>query len=99
LQAAIEDCNKVLQSWPNDAATYDSRGLIRLKMGQADAAIDDFSSALRVDPKLASALYGRGLARLRNGDKAGADADISAAKTIQAGIDDDFARYGVRVTN
>jgi Flp pilus assembly protein TadD len=89
----------VLQSWPNDAATHDSRGLIRLKMGQADAAIDDFSSALRVDPKLASALYGRGLARLKNGDKAGADADISAAKTIQAGIDDDFARYGVRVTN
>ena len=23
LQAALEDCNKVLQSWPNDAATYD----------------------------------------------------------------------------
>ena len=64
-------------------------------MGQADAAIDDFSSALRVDPKLASALYGRGLARLKNGDKAGGDADISAAKTIQAGIGDDFVRYGV----
>ena len=24
LQAALEDCNRVLQSWPNDAATYDS---------------------------------------------------------------------------
>jgi len=65
----------------------------------ADAAINDFSSALRVDPKLASALYGRGLARLKNGDKAGGDADISAAKAIQAGIDDDFMRYGVRVSN
>jgi tetratricopeptide (TPR) repeat protein len=96
LQAALEDCNKVLQSWPNDAATYDSRGLIHLKMGQAGAAIDDFSSALRADPKLATALYGRGLARLRNGDKAGGDADISAAKIIHAGIDDDFMRYGVR---
>ena len=68
-------------------------------MGQAGAAIDDFSSALRLDPKLASALYGRGLARIKNGDKAGGDADISAAKTIHAGIDDDFTRYGVRVTN
>jgi hypothetical protein len=68
-------------------------------MGQADEAIGDFSSALRFDPKLASALYGRGLARLKNGDKAGGDADISAAKTIRAGIDDDFARYGVRVNN
>jgi tetratricopeptide (TPR) repeat protein len=89
----------VLQSWPNDAATYDSRGLIHLKTGKADAAINDFSSALRVDPKLASALYGRGLARLKNGDKAGGDADISAAKAIQAGIDDDFMRYGVGVSN
>ena len=35
LQAALEDCNKALQSGPNDAATYDSRGLIHLKMGQA----------------------------------------------------------------
>jgi tetratricopeptide (TPR) repeat protein len=99
LQAALDDCNKVLQSWPNDAATYDSRGLIHLKMGRADAAIDDFSSALRFEPKLASALYGRGLARLRNGDKAGGDADISAARTIHAGLDDDFIRYGVRDSN
>jgi hypothetical protein len=65
-------------------------------MGQANVAIDDYSAALRLDPKLASALYGRGLARLRNGDHVGGDADMSAAKTIAAGIGDDFARYGVR---
>ncbi|MCA6115658.1 tetratricopeptide repeat protein [Bradyrhizobium sp. WSM 1738] len=99
LQTALEDCNKVLQSWPNDAATYDSRALIHLKMGREAAAIEDFSAALRFDPKLASALYGRGLARLKRGDKTGGDADISAAKMIQAGIDDDFARYGVRAAN
>src|SRR5207248_1257061 len=95
LQAALEDCNKALQSEPNNAATYDSRGLIYLKMGQLGAAIDDYSSALRFDPKLASALYGRGLARLKQGDKAGST-DISAAKTIQAKIGEDFTRYGVR---
>ena len=67
-----------------DAATYDSRGLIHLKMGQFDTAIDDYNSALRSEPKLASALYGRGLAKLKNGDVAGSKADISAAKTIQA---------------
>jgi tetratricopeptide (TPR) repeat protein len=96
LEVALEACNKALQSGLNKAATYDSLGLIRLKMDQPGAAIDDYSSALRIDPKLASALYGRGLARLRNGDQAGSDADISAAKTIAAGIGDDFARYGVR---
>ena len=95
LQAALEDCNRALQG-ATDAATYDSRGLIYLKMGQLGAAIDDYSSALRSDPKLASAFYGRGLAKLKTGDKAGGDADILAAKTIQANIGDDFARYGVR---
>jgi hypothetical protein len=68
-------------------------------MDQFGAALDDFSAALRFDPKLASALYGRGLARLKSGDKAGGNADISAAKEIQAGIDGDFARYGVRAGN
>jgi tetratricopeptide (TPR) repeat protein len=95
LQAALEDCNKALQSRPDNAATHDSRGLIYLKMGQLDAAIDDYDSALRLDPTLANALYGRGLAKSRKGDKAGSDADISAAKTIQGRIGDSFARYGV----
>jgi tetratricopeptide (TPR) repeat protein len=95
LQAALEDCNKALQSDSSNAATYDSRGLIYLKTGQVAAAIDDYSSALGFDPKLASALYGRGLAKLKQGDKVGSDADISAAKTIQDNIGDDFTRYGV----
>jgi len=95
LQAALEDCNRALQGAPN-AATYDSRGLIYLKMGQLAAAVEDYSSALRSDPRLASALYGRGLAELKTGDRAGGDADISAAKAIQPNIGDDFTRYGVR---
>jgi tetratricopeptide (TPR) repeat protein len=99
LQAALEDCNKAVQSWPNNAATYDSRGLIYLKMGQPGAAIADYSSALRFDPKLASALYGRGLAKLKNGDIAGSKDDLSAARAMQARIDDDFTRYGVRGTD
>jgi tetratricopeptide (TPR) repeat protein len=94
LQAALGDCNKALQSGLNNAATYDSRGLIYLKMGQFDAAIDDYNSALRFDPGQASALYGRGLAKLRRGDNAGGDADVSAAKGIQPNIGTDFTRYG-----
>ena len=65
-------------------------------MGQFDSAIDDYNSALRFEPKLASALYGRGLAKRKKGDSSGADADIAAAKTIEAKIGNDFARYGVQ---
>ncbi|WP_347336619.1 tetratricopeptide repeat protein [Bradyrhizobium macuxiense] len=102
LRAALEDCNKALQSnsssaaAASNAATYDSRGLIYLKMGQTSAAVEDYSSALRLDPKLASAFYGRGLAELKRGDHAHGDADISKAKAIRGNIADDFARYGVR---
>ena len=81
---------------PNDAAAYDSRGLIYLKMGQFDSAIDDYSSALRFQPKLASALYGRGLAKLKKGDASGGNADIAAAGAIEAKIDAQFAHYGVQ---
>jgi tetratricopeptide (TPR) repeat protein len=80
---------------PNVAATFDSRGLIYLKMGQWDSAIDDYSSALGVDPRLASSLYGRGLARLNKGDTSDGNADIAEAKAIEANIVQDFARYGV----
>ena len=45
LQGALEDCAKALQSEPESAAAYDSRGLIYLKMGQLAAAIDRFNAA------------------------------------------------------
>ena len=38
LQAALDDCNKALQSEPNDDAAYDSRGLIHLKINPITAA-------------------------------------------------------------
>ena len=81
---------------PNVAATFDSRGLTYLKLGQWELAIADYNLALRLDPKLASALYGRGFAKAKSGDPAGGDADIAAAKTSTQKIADDFARYGLR---
>jgi tetratricopeptide (TPR) repeat protein len=96
LQTALQACNKALQSGLNSAAAHDSLGLIHLKLDQPGAAIDHYSAALRLDPRLASALYGRGLARLKSGERAASEADIAAAKTMAAGIGDDFARYGVR---
>jgi tetratricopeptide (TPR) repeat protein len=96
LQQALEDCNKALQARAN-AAAYDSRGLIHLKMGQFGAAVDDYGSALQFDAKLASALYGRGLAKLKQGDKVGGETDLAAARAIQANIGDEFGRYGVRL--
>ena len=81
---------------PNVAATFDSRGLIYLKLGEWDSAITDYSSALRLDPKLASALYGRGLAKLKKRETIEGNADVAAAKELAANIAEEFVHYGVQ---
>jgi tetratricopeptide (TPR) repeat protein len=95
LKPALADCNEALRLMPNNAATLDSRGFIFLKMTQFDAAVSDYDAALRIEPNLAFALYGRGLARLKNEDASG-ESDLAAAKTLQADIAEEYARYGVQ---
>jgi tetratricopeptide (TPR) repeat protein len=96
MQQALVDCNESLRLVPNDPNALDSRGFAYLKSGQLDAAIADYDSVLKLRPKTASSLYGRGVAKLKKGDGSGGNSDIAAAKAIQANIDDEFARAGVK---
>jgi hypothetical protein len=48
-----------------------------------------------MNPVMASALYGRGLAKWRTGDTASALEDMNAAKSIQADVGGQFAKWGV----
>jgi tetratricopeptide (TPR) repeat protein len=96
MQQALADCNESLRLVPNDPNALDSRGFAYLKSGQLDAAIADYDSVLKLRPKTASSLYGRGVAKLNKGDGSGGNSDIAAAKAIQANIDDEFARAGVK---
>ena len=96
MQQALADCNESLRLVPNDANALDSRGFAYLKFGQWDAAITDYDSVLKLYPKTASSLYGRGVAKLKKGDSSGGNSDIAAAKAIQANIDEEFARDGVK---
>ena len=96
MQQALADCNESLRLVPNDANALDSRGFAYLKSGQLDAAITDYDSVLKCHPKTASSLYGRGVAKLKKGDSSGGNSDIAAAKAIQANIDKEFARDGVK---
>ena len=80
---------------PNDAATFNSRGLVHLKMNDAEGAIADYSAVLAMNPVMATSLYGRGLAKQRSGDAAGAMTDLDAAKAIQNDIASQFAKWGV----
>jgi len=94
LKPALADCIEALRLSPNNVGTLDSRAFVFLKMTQYDAAVSDFDAVLRIEPQRAFSLYGRGVARLKNEDAAG-EGDITTAKTIQADIGEEYARYGV----
>jgi TPR repeat protein len=96
LNNALRDCNQALAIRPRYADALDSRGFVNLKLGRADNALDDYDAALSVEPKRASSLYGRGIARTRRGDTAAGNNDIETAKSLQAGIAEEFSRYGIR---
>jgi len=95
LDKAEADCNAALRLLSGDPNLLDSRGLVRLRLGQFDKAIADYSGALKLNPKLAWSLYGRGLAELKKGMKAEGDADIAAAKGVSAAIADEAAKRGL----
>ena len=95
LSLALEDCNKSLMLRSNDAATLNSRGLVHLKLNDAEGAMADYNSVLAMNPVMAIALYGRGLAKQRSGDAAGAVTDMNAAQAIQADVAGQFAKWGV----
>jgi len=80
---------------PNDANALDSRGFVKLRLGDFNGAIADYNLALRLNPGQAESLYGRGLAKIRKGDKVDGNADVSAAKAIQSDVAGEFARYSV----
>ncbi len=86
LPKALGDCNKALSLAPHTASFLDSRGLVRLRMGDWDKAIADYDEALKLRPRMAWSLYGRGIARRHKGLAKDGDADIAAAIAIESDL-------------
>jgi tetratricopeptide (TPR) repeat protein len=96
LDTALADCNEALRLMPGFAAALDSRAFLHLRQGQFREAIADYDAALKAIPKDPYSLYGRGIAKARAGDSAGSNADIAAGTSLQNGIAEEFAAYGVK---
>ena len=95
LALALADCDAALKLSPGAAAVLDSRGLVLFRLGRYVDAVASYDDALRSRPGQAESLFGRGLAKLRAGMKAEASADLAAARAAKAGIDGEFAQFGV----
>lgn len=95
LDLALADCEESLRLAPNSAHTYDSRGLVHLKLEQFPAALADYEAAVALEPGRAHYLYGRGIARLRVGDAARGRGDLALAERIEPTIRLQYAEYGV----
>ena len=95
LDKALVLCDDDLSQEPDDAATLDSRGFVKLRLECYDDAIADYNAVLAKQPTMAPSLYGRAIAYARKGDAAKSKADAEAALKADPGIKDTFAGYGV----
>lgn len=95
LDVALADCDTALKRGSRTANVYDSRGLVKLRLGQIDGAIADYDQSLKLQPKTAWSLYGRGLAKLKKGDKAGGEADMAAGLALQPNLVAEARRAGL----
>ena len=79
LDQALADCNASLAIEAGNRNTLDSRGLVKLRMGDPRGALADFTAAYDNTAARAHSLYGRGLAKIDLGRSAEGEADIAAA--------------------
>jgi tetratricopeptide (TPR) repeat protein len=95
LEIALNDCEAAIQLRADYAGSYDSRGLVLLRLSRFREALLDFDDALKLSPKLPSALFLRGVTKRRLGDAAAGDADIAAAQALSSDIGPFYAKYGI----
>ncbi len=95
LRKALEDCDAALRLNPRAPRGLDSRGLVRLRMGDYDKSIADYNAALALQPRFAWALYGRGLDELRKGMTAQGQADLAAAAALAPLLASEAKRFGL----
>ena len=95
LQDALADCDAALKIKPDAPQALDSRGFVRLRLGQYDGAIDDYNAALRLRPLQPTSLLGRSIAERRRGEQEAAERDLAKARGIDPKVEAEFAGYGL----
>jgi tetratricopeptide (TPR) repeat protein len=95
LDRALKDCNAALSLRPHTPGFLDSRGLVRVRLGDYPKAIADYDEALKAEPDMAWSHYGRGIAKLRLGQKAAGEADLAQARKLDPKLAEKAAKLGI----
>jgi len=95
LDKALGDCNGAIRGSDKTASYFDSRGLVRLRLGDLDRSIADYTVALGLQPKSAWSLYGRGVAETKKGMIAQGQADMAAALVLRPKIAEEAKARGI----
>jgi tetratricopeptide (TPR) repeat protein/predicted aspartyl protease len=99
LPKALNDCNSAFRMSSKSgnlmAQILNSRGLVRLRLGDYDKSIADYDASLKLYPQDAWSLYGRGVAKMRRNKAAEGEADIADAKKLWPNVADEFTRRGI----
>jgi tetratricopeptide (TPR) repeat protein len=99
LRPALDDCNAALKRIAKltmaTSRVLESRGLVRLRLGEFEKSVADFDGALSTRPQDPWALYGRGIDKRRLGRTGEGDADLAAAVSSWSPIAEEYGRFGV----
>jgi tetratricopeptide (TPR) repeat protein len=85
-ERAIKDFSHAIKLHPDNAASFDGRGLAHANRSNFELAIKDYDQAIKLKPDHASAFYHRGLAKFGLCDIDGGDADIAKARELDPSV-------------
>ncbi|HTE41195.1 MAG TPA: aspartyl protease family protein, partial [Steroidobacteraceae bacterium] len=94
LQLALTDCNAAIDL-KRSPMYYDSRGLVYLRLGNAERSIDDYKRALRSSDDDPMSLFGLGLATIKQGDQTKGQKYIAEALAKDPKVQERYKKMGL----
>ena len=94
MDEAIEAYSRAIELNPNDAASYNNRGLAYKEKGEHDCAIEDYTKAIELNPKFAEAYVNRGNAYRETGELNRALEDCNKAIELNPKLTEAYVSRG-----
>lgn len=97
LDSAVQDCTRAVELTENNVSELDSRAMVYLRLNRLNDALADVNAALDRNPSAPGSLFLRAVIEKRLGKIRDADSDAADARRIAPMIDEDYARWKIKV--